>query len=148
MAAKKKGFNKKEMAEIAKQREEVNNEILGMELDDFKKIVVKSIDALEDCIHETVNWNAEQRDMMVDGLAKGFKSVRKDLKMTETNFKAVGETISSLAHFVFVMAVQVLTHIEGEPLTDERKKALADCAGIDWGDMKKHMTRHMSKNAA
>jgi hypothetical protein len=103
-----------------------------MELDDFKKVVVANIDELQDAMLETFNWNGEQHDVIVHGITKEIRNIKRQLGKAEANFKFLNKRLCAIEEFITVFAITTKERFQRKPMTFKERKSLAGMVSMKW----------------
>lgn len=123
---------KKQDKKYIKAKTALYKKISEMNFEDFKKSFLESMDTIEKMILETVNWNADQRDLFVKVFGKEIKRINKSLNITEANFKTFNERLHVLEGFTAIMAIKTKEALQRKPMTYEERKSLVNIVSIKW----------------
>jgi hypothetical protein len=83
-------------------------------------------------ILETVNWNADQRDLFVKFFGKELKKINGHLNIAEENFQNLNKRLHDLEGFTAIMAIKNKETLQRKPMTYEERKSIANIVSIKW----------------
>jgi hypothetical protein len=131
---KKEGKTAKNRQDVKymKAKDAFNKKVLGMNFEDFKKTFLKSLDAMENTVLETVKWNADQRDVFVKFFGKEIRKINEKLNIAEDNFQILNKRLHDLEGFTAIMAIKTKEVLQHKPMTYEERKAIANIVSISW----------------
>jgi hypothetical protein len=128
----KKTSAKKQDMELKKAKAAFNKKILGMNFENFKKSFLESIETIEEMILETVNWNADQRDVFIKFFGKEINKINNHLNIAEENFQTLNKRLHDLEGFTAIMAIKIKEALQRKPMTYEERKSIANIVSIKW----------------
>lgn len=112
--------------------EPFTKDLLKADEKDFRQEVSAMFGELMRLIVEGVEWNSEQRNMIVEQMAKNTRAVQKNLDMAEANFRELEKHINDIEQAFAVYVIQNLEHLQGKRLTFKKRKQIASLVNLNW----------------
>lgn len=112
---------------------------IDMEEKKYRKIIADSIVDIESEILASLNWNADQRDMIIKMLGKKFKIIDKEIKASAELFKKIMKRQNEIAFFLYTLTLKNEA-LHGDIIDDKRRRDIAECLSVDPDDIYKVCT--------
>jgi hypothetical protein len=97
---------------------------------EYRKTVAKLFESIEYAIYKTIEWDADQRDMMTDVLKKRFKETDKEIQDAAKLFKKIMKRQEEIAFCLYALIVKSMRQ-HGEIAGNDQKKDIAKLLGVD-----------------
>jgi hypothetical protein len=106
--------------------------LLGADETGFKEGVVDWIGELMGSAFLSIEWNAEQRDILIKGIAEANRNIQEDFKTVQADMAEAARRIYDIEQAFVVYVIQDLERWHGRKLTHKKRKAIASLVNREW----------------